>query len=84
MAPSLHVDLSRSRSADVCEVLFTSCAEPFVWNDAMTGLESHSLGVEEYRRRLVELGLEVTGEYDDEGRNHYFDAFKVLRAELLT
>src|SRR5260370_17773411 len=30
-------------------LLFTSCEEPLVWNDAMTGLESRSLGAEEYR-----------------------------------
>src|ERR1044071_7630326 len=32
-------------------LLFTSPAEPTVWNDGMTGLESRSLGVAEYRRR---------------------------------
>jgi hypothetical protein len=31
-------------------LLFTSCVEPLVWNDAMTGLESRSLGAAEYRR----------------------------------
>src|SRR6185437_14531944 len=31
-------------------LLFTSTAEPVVWNDVMTGLESRSLGAEEYRR----------------------------------
>jgi cyclopropane fatty-acyl-phospholipid synthase-like methyltransferase len=30
-------------------LLFTSTAKPAVWNDAMTGLESISLGAEEYR-----------------------------------
>lgn len=57
-------------------LLFTSCAgvEPLVWNDAMTGLESRSLGAVEYRRLLSAVGLTVTSEYEDEGRNHYFDA----------
>jgi len=55
-------------------LLFTSCAEPVVWNDAMTGLESRSLGAEEYRRLLGAAGLSVTAEYEDEGQNHYFDA----------
>jgi hypothetical protein len=68
------------RIADILEpggrLLFTSCPEPLVWNDAMTGLESRSLGAEEYRRQLLEVGLSVTSEYEDEGRNHYFDAFK--------
>ena len=57
-------------------LLFTSPAEPLVWNDAMTGLESRSLGAEEYRRHLSAVGLSVTSEYEDEGQNHYFDVFK--------
>jgi 2-polyprenyl-3-methyl-5-hydroxy-6-metoxy-1,4-benzoquinol methylase len=60
-------------------LLFTSCgvAEPVVWNDAMTGLESRSLGEAEYRRLLADAGLSIVGEYDDEGQNHYFDARKI-------
>jgi SAM-dependent methyltransferase len=57
-------------------LLFTSPAEPLVWNDAMTGLESSSPGAEEYRRQLAAVGLFVSSEYEDEGQNHYFDAFK--------
>jgi len=57
-------------------LLFTSPAEPLVWNDAMTGLESRSLGAEEYRRQLSAVGLSISREYEDEGRNHYFDALK--------
>ena len=59
-------------------LLFTSCAgtQPLVWNDAMTGLESRSLGAAEYRRQLSVVGLSVKSEYEDEGQNHYFDAFK--------
>jgi cyclopropane fatty-acyl-phospholipid synthase-like methyltransferase len=62
-------------------LLFTSCAEPLVWNDAMTGLESRSLGAAEYRKLLSEAGLRVTGEYEDEGQNHYFDALKGAAAK---
>ena len=66
-------------------LLFTSPAEPLVWSDAMTGLESRSLGAEEYRRRLSAVGLSISSEYEDEGQNHYFDAFKkadyVIRAD---
>jgi len=51
----------------------------------MTGLESRSLGAEEYRRRLSTVGLSVTSEYEDEGQNHYFYARKkrryVIRAD---
>jgi SAM-dependent methyltransferase len=57
-------------------LLFTSPAETSVWNDAMTGLESHSLGAEEYRRQLLAVGISISSEYEDEGQNHYFDAFK--------
>jgi len=57
-------------------LLFTSCAEALVWNDAMTGLESRSLGAAEYRKLLSEAALYVTDEYEDQGQNHYFDAVK--------
>jgi len=57
-------------------LLFTSPPEPIVWNDAMTGLESRSLGAAEYRRHLSAVGLSVVSEYEDEGQNHYFDALK--------
>jgi SAM-dependent methyltransferase len=57
-------------------LLFTSPAEPLVWKDAMTELESRSLGAEEYRRQLSAAGLSITSEHDDEGQNHYFDALK--------
>jgi len=57
-------------------LLFTSPAEPVVWRDAMTGLESRSLGAAEYRRLLSTVDISVGSEYEDEGQNHYFDAFK--------
>jgi SAM-dependent methyltransferase len=69
------------RFADVLaprgRLLFTSTAEPHVWNDAMTERESISLGSEEYRGRLAAVGLSVLREYEDEGQSHYFDAVKV-------
>jgi hypothetical protein len=42
----------------------------------MTGLESLSLGAEQYRKLLGIVGISVAEEYEDEGENHYFDAFK--------
>ena len=57
-------------------LLFTSTAKPAVWNDAMTGLESVSLGAERYRKLLGSAGISVADEYEDVGENHYFDAFK--------
>jgi SAM-dependent methyltransferase len=70
------------RMADILapggHLLFTSPEEPVVWNDVMTGLESRSLGAEEYRRQLSAVGLSIVSEYEDEGQNHYFDARKEL------
>jgi SAM-dependent methyltransferase len=57
-------------------LLFTAPVEPHLWIDVMTGLESTSLGAEEYRDQLAAVGLSVEGEYEDEGQNHYFDALK--------
>ena len=57
-------------------LLFTSPAEPLVWNDAMTGLESRSLGAEEYSRQLSAAGLSLISEYDDGDHGHYFEALK--------
>jgi SAM-dependent methyltransferase len=59
-------------------LLFTSPAEPAVWNDVLTGLASRSLGAAEYRRQLSAVGLFIASEYEDEGQNHYFDALKRL------
>jgi cyclopropane fatty-acyl-phospholipid synthase-like methyltransferase len=57
-------------------LLFTSTAKPHVWSDVMTGMQSISLGAEEYRRQLSTVNLSVIREYEDEGQNHYFDALK--------
>jgi SAM-dependent methyltransferase len=57
-------------------LLFTSPAKPAVWSDVMTGLGSLSLGAERYRNLLGAVGISVAEEYEDEGENHYFDAFK--------
>lgn len=57
-------------------LLFTAPAKPARWTDCMTDLESVSLGAEEYRKLLRAAGLTVSDEYEDEGENHYFDAFK--------
>lgn len=56
--------------------LFTSPPQPIVWKDAMTGLESRSLGAVAYRRELAAVGLKVISEYEDEGENHYYDGVK--------
>jgi SAM-dependent methyltransferase len=57
-------------------LLFTSPAKPAVWNDAMTGLESVSLGADDYKHLLGSVGFSVVEEYEDEGENHYFEALR--------
>ncbi len=57
-------------------LLFTSTAKPTIWIDGMTDVESVSLGAEKYKELLDTAGLIVSEEYEDEGENHYFDAFK--------
>jgi SAM-dependent methyltransferase len=60
--------------------LFTSEARAVVWNDAMTGLQSRSLGDKEYRKQLYAAGFSIVREYEGEGMNHYFDASKASTA----
>jgi len=57
-------------------LLFTATAEANVWNDAMTGLQSVSLGAQEYRKLLDAAGISIAEEYEDAGGSHYFDAIK--------
>ncbi len=57
-------------------LLFTAPAQPVLWNDVMTGLESRSLGAEEYKTQLHSLGLSLLNEHEDEGQNHYYEAIK--------
>ena len=56
--------------------LFTSPKQACTWPDAMTGRLSISLGSEEYRRILAAEQLELVGEQEDEGDNHYYFASK--------
>lgn len=53
--------------------LFTAPAEACAWRDLSTGQESRSLGADRYRELLGARGLEVRGERDDEGGNHYYE-----------
>ncbi|HEY9127174.1 MAG TPA: class I SAM-dependent methyltransferase [Acidobacteriaceae bacterium] len=55
-------------------LLFTATADPHRWNDIMTGRESISLGASHYRQLLSDIGFEIISEFEDAGRNHYFDA----------
>jgi hypothetical protein len=76
MKLSREPNVRYGRSGPGGRLLFTSPAKLAVWNDAMTGAESISLGTEEYRQLLGLAGISVIEEYEDAGENHYFDAFK--------
>lgn len=52
--------------------LFTSPSQVCEWADNLTGLTSISLGAGEYRRVVESEGLELVGEVQDEGENHYY------------
>jgi SAM-dependent methyltransferase len=56
--------------------LFTSPAEACIWNDALTGRQSLSLGAKTYKDLLSNAGLALVDEYVDEGDNHYYDSRK--------
>jgi SAM-dependent methyltransferase len=60
-------------------LLFTAPAKAGTWIDVMTHLQSVSLGAERYRELLSGVGISVAGEYEDEGQNHYYDAFRTPR-----
>jgi cyclopropane fatty-acyl-phospholipid synthase-like methyltransferase len=53
--------------------LFTAPTQVATWQDILTGRESRSLGREKYLALLTGAGLSLTGEYTDEGENHYYD-----------
>jgi 2-polyprenyl-3-methyl-5-hydroxy-6-metoxy-1,4-benzoquinol methylase len=56
--------------------LFTCPAQTCTWTDVLTGRQSLSLGVEEYKAALSVVGLSPVAEYVDEGENHYYGALK--------
>lgn len=56
--------------------LFTAPAQAATWADAMTGLQSVSLGDQAYRGALADAGLVVVAEHVDEGENHYYDVVR--------
>ena len=56
------------------QFLFTSPKQACTWSDVMTGRLSISLGSGEYRRILGVEQLDLVGEGEDEGENHYYFA----------
>ena len=59
------------------KLLFTAPVEKITWNDAMTEQLSISLGAEEYKKLILDSGLSIGEEFDDEGGNHYFSGIQV-------
>lgn len=68
MANALHVG---------GKLLFTAPSQPLTWEDAITEIESISLGAEKYNELLTASGLSLLEEFDDEGENHYYHAVRL-------
>lgn len=58
------------------KLLFTSPLEKIAWADAMTNQPSRSLGAEQYRQLMLDAGLSIGEEFEDEGGNHYFSGIR--------
>jgi 2-polyprenyl-3-methyl-5-hydroxy-6-metoxy-1,4-benzoquinol methylase len=58
------------------KLLFTAPSTKMTWEDAITEIESVSLGAERYKELLTASGLSLIGEFEDEGENHYYHAEK--------
>lgn len=53
--------------------LFTAPLQSCSWTDVLTGHESCCLGVAEYQSIASQAGLRQVADYEDEGKNHYYD-----------
>ncbi len=58
------------------KLVFTAPLDQVEWKDAMTELDSRSLGSEQYRMLISTSGLSIGEELDDEGGNHYFSGIR--------
>jgi len=58
------------------KLLFTAPSRSMKWEDAITEIESISLGAEKYKELLAASGLSLIEEFEDEGENHYYHATK--------
>ena len=57
--------------------LFTAPIETGTWTDTNTGHTCISLGLKAYEDALGHAGFRVTGHYEDNGKNHYYDTQKL-------
>lgn len=58
------------------KLLFTAPSQKLKWEDAITAIESRSLGAEKYKELLAASGLSLIEEFEDEGENHYYHTVK--------
>jgi 2-polyprenyl-3-methyl-5-hydroxy-6-metoxy-1,4-benzoquinol methylase len=59
------------------KLLFTAPARSMKWEDAITEIESISIGAEKYKALLESSGLSLMEEFEDEGENHYYHAVRL-------
>lgn len=59
------------------KLLFTAPSQKMKWKDAITEIESVSLGAERYKALIAVSGLSLIEEFDDEGENHYYHAVRL-------
>jgi 2-polyprenyl-3-methyl-5-hydroxy-6-metoxy-1,4-benzoquinol methylase len=59
------------------KLLFTAPSRSMKWEDAITEIESISLGAERYKELLTASGLSLIEEFEDEGGNYYYHAEKL-------
>lgn len=59
------------------KLLFTAPSTKMKWEDAITEIESVSLGAERYKELLEASGLSLIEEFEDEGENHYYHAVRL-------
>ena len=64
--------------------LFSAPAQACRWVDVLTGQESISLGAACYQQLMVETGLQLQAQYQDEGGNHYFAARRPVSANSVS
>ncbi|WP_215240087.1 class I SAM-dependent methyltransferase [Dyadobacter helix] len=63
------------------KLLFTAPSQKMKWEDAITALESISLGAQRYKELLEASGLLLIGEFEDEGGNHYYHSVRPALAQ---
>ena len=87
LRPSLQIAVIKNVSGILRpggRFLFTAPIEAGSWKDAITGLESRSLGRAHYESVLESSGFRIDATCQDEGANNYFDVEKLPPAKVTT